>query len=96
MAYRIVSCHLLATLVDTLDSESPNDVGDSISAIEDCAAAWKENLPNEFRPVMDPQQLLEQSEVLSDSIPMYIEYEMWAYLTQAIMSWYKQLTTVTG
>jgi hypothetical protein len=76
MAYRIVSCHLLATLVDTLDSESPNDVGDSISAIEDCATAWKENLPHEFRSVMDPQQLLEQSEVLSDLIPMYIEYEM--------------------
>lgn len=76
MAYRIVSCHLLAMLIDTLDSESPNDVGDSISAIEDCATAWKENLPNEFRPVMDTQHLLEQSEILSDSIPMYIEYEL--------------------
>jgi hypothetical protein len=96
MAYRIVSCHLLATLIDTLDSESPSDVGDAISAIEDCATAWKESLPNEFRPVMDPPQLLEQSEVLSDSIPMYIEYELWAYLTQAIMSWHKQLTTVIG
>jgi hypothetical protein len=96
MAYRIVSCHLLATLIDTLDSESPSDVGDAISAIEDCATAWKESLPNEFRPVMDPPQLLEQSEVLSDSIPMYIEYELWEYLTQAIMSWHKQLTTVIG
>lgn len=76
MAYRIVSCHLLATLLDVLDNESIEDIRHSISAIEDCATAWKENLPVEFRPVMDPQQLLKQSDVLSDSIPMYIQYEL--------------------
>ena len=76
MAYRIVSCHLLSTLVDVLDSESLDDISDSISAIEDCATAWKENLPKTFRHGMDPQQLLEQSDTLSDSIPMYIEYEL--------------------
>jgi hypothetical protein len=76
MAYRIVSCHLLATLVDVLDNDSLDEVGDSIFAIEDCATTWKENLPEEFRAGGDLQQLLRQCEVLSDSFPMYIQYEL--------------------
>jgi hypothetical protein len=76
MAYRIVSCHLLSTLVDVLDTESLDEVGDSISAIEDCATTWKENLPKDFRAGGDLQQLLRQCEVLSDSIPMHIQYEL--------------------
>jgi hypothetical protein len=76
MAYRIVSCHLLATLIDVLDNESLDEVGDSVSVIEDCATAWKEHLPKEFRNGEDLQQLLQQSEILSDSIPMRIECEL--------------------
>jgi hypothetical protein len=76
MAYRIVSCHLLATLIDVLDNESLDEVGDSVSVIEGCVAAWKESLPKEFRTGGDLQQLLRQSEVLSDLIPMHIECEL--------------------
>ncbi|RFU28510.1 hypothetical protein B7463_g7830, partial [Scytalidium lignicola] len=49
-ANRIVACHLVSALVGMADIQSLDGSHDSLSTIEECAAAWKNNLADELKP----------------------------------------------
>jgi hypothetical protein len=74
MAYRIVSCHLLSTLIDMATSGNLEEVCDDVAIIQDCVKAWKESLPDRFH--VDVKELPRQSDLLSDIVPMYIHCEL--------------------
>lgn len=80
--YRIISCHLIATLANISDNEDPDEPSDLYSVLEVCAVVWKESLPTEFdySYKMHIQQPHEHSEIFSDLFPMHIYCELWVYV----------------
>ncbi|OBT63512.1 hypothetical protein VE03_08087 [Pseudogymnoascus sp. 23342-1-I1] len=79
-AYRIINCHLLATLTGMFSNiENLDEPSDIYSVVKVCTVLWKENLPKEFKDYScktHAQEPGEHSEILSDLFPMHIYCEL--------------------